>query len=173
MHHYNHYTLPQEVTHEFNLLNDFLNTSLLDESGTLTDEQNSLYRNQLQAGQADMAGFLGNPLPPSAMEVGSMLPPNADRNSTRKPNGTAPPDKTREFYLQAADPSGNDTPEARMQRVLRAKYDAGLLKPFNYIKGYARLSNYMDGHIAPASAAQENSADPPPEFARNLAQQAL
>ncbi|KAI0101809.1 meiosis protein SPO22/ZIP4 like-domain-containing protein [Nemania sp. FL0031] len=152
MHHYNpQYMLPQEVTHEFNLLNDFLNTSLLDESGTLTDEQNSLYRNQLQAGQADMAGFIGNPLPPSAMEVGSMLPPNADRNSIRKPNGTAPQDKTREFYLQAADPSGNDTPEARMQRVLRAKYEAGLLKPFNYIKGYARLSNYMDGHIAPAS----------------------
>ncbi|KAJ8131120.1 hypothetical protein O1611_g2505 [Lasiodiplodia mahajangana] len=152
MHHYNpQYMLPQEVTHEFNLLNDFLNTSLLDESGTLTDEQNSIYRNQLQAGQADMAGFLGNPLPPSAMEVGSMLPPNAERNLIRKANGTAPQDKTREFYLQAADPSGNDTPEARMQRVLKAKYDAGLLKPFNYIKGYARLSNYMDGHIAPAS----------------------
>jgi hypothetical protein len=34
---------------------------------------------------------------------------------------------------------------------MKAKYDAGLLKPFNYIKGYARLSSYMDGHIAPAS----------------------
>ncbi|KAI0549533.1 meiosis protein SPO22/ZIP4 like-domain-containing protein [Xylaria curta] len=154
MHHYNpQYMLPQEVTHEFNLLNDFLNTSLLDESGTLTDEQNLLYRNQSrsQSGQGDMAGFLGNPLPPSAMEVGSMLPPNADRNAIPRPKSAAPADKTREFYLQAADPSGNDTPEERMQRVLKAKYDAGLLKPFNYIKGYARLSNYMDGHIAPAS----------------------
>ncbi|TRX97357.1 hypothetical protein FHL15_001635 [Xylaria flabelliformis] len=123
------------------------------ESGTLTDEQNLLYRNQSQSqsGQADMAGFLGNPLPPSAMEVGSMLPPNTDRNAIPRPKSAAPADKTREFYLQAADPSGNDTPEARMQRVLKAKYDAGLLKPFNYIKGYARLSNYMDGHIAPAS----------------------
>ncbi|KAI0539329.1 meiosis protein SPO22/ZIP4 like-domain-containing protein [Xylaria digitata] len=151
MHHYNpQYMLPQEVTHEFNLLNDFLNTSLLDENGTLTDEQN-LYRNQSQSGQADMVGFLGNPLPPSAMEANSMLPPNSDRHAIQRPRSTAPPDKTREFYLQAADPSGNDTPEARMQRVLKAKYDAGLLKPFNYIKGYARLSNYMDGHIAPAS----------------------
>ncbi|KAI1751205.1 meiosis protein SPO22/ZIP4 like-domain-containing protein [Xylaria castorea] len=152
MHHYNpQYMLPQEVTHEFNLLNDFLNTSLLDESGTLTDEQNLIYRNQSQSGQTDMAGFLGNPLPPSAMEVGSMLPPNTDRNATTRSKSAAPADKTREFYLQAADPSGNDTPEERMQRVLKAKYDAGLLKPFNYIKGYARLSNYMDGHIAPAS----------------------
>ncbi|KAF2968483.1 hypothetical protein GQX73_g5063 [Xylaria multiplex] len=148
MHHYNpQYMLPQEVTHEFNLLNDFLNTSLLDENGTLTDEQN-LYRNQ---SQSDVVGFLGNPLPPSAMEANSMLPPNSERHAIQRPRSAAPPDKTREFYLQAADPSGNDTPEARMQRVLKAKYDAGLLKPFNYIKGYARLSNYMDAHIAPAS----------------------
>ncbi|RYC63614.1 hypothetical protein CHU98_g2598 [Xylaria longipes] len=155
MHHYNpqYQMLPQEVTHEFNLLNDFLHTSLLDESGTLTDEQNLIYRNQSQSqsGQADMAGFLGAPLPPSAMEVGSMPPPTAERNAAPRPKSAAPADKTMEFYLQAADPSGNDTPEARMQRVLKAKYDAGLLKPFNYIKGYARLSNYMDGHIAPAS----------------------
>ncbi|KAJ2995371.1 hypothetical protein NUW58_g1292 [Xylaria curta] len=154
MHHYNpQYMLPQEVTHEFNLLNDFLNTSLLDENGALTDEQNLIYRNQSQSqsGQADAAGFLGNPLPPSAMEVGSMPPPSTERNTILRPKSAVPADKTREFYLQAADPSGNDTPEARMQRVLKAKYDAGLLKPFNYIKGYARLSHYMDGHIAPAS----------------------
>ncbi|KAI8625468.1 hypothetical protein F5Y19DRAFT_467078 [Xylariaceae sp. FL1651] len=157
MHHYNpQYMLPQEVTHEFNLLNDFLNTSLLDDGGNLADEQNPLYRSnqsQSQSRQADLVGFLGdNLLPPSAMEAGSMLPPSAERsNAIPRPTSAAPPDKTREFYLQAADPSGNDTPEARMQRVLKAKYDAGLLKPFNYIKGYARLSSYMDGHIAPAS----------------------
>jgi hypothetical protein len=145
--------LPQEVTHEFNLLNDFLNTSLLDESVNPTDDQDSLYRSIQAQSQSDLASFLGNdPLPPSAMDAGSMLPPNAERtNGNQRSKSTAPPDKTREFYLQAADPSGNDTPEARMQRVLKAKYDAGLLKPFNYIKGYARLSNYMDGHIAPAS----------------------
>jgi len=157
MHHYNpQYMLPQEVTHEFNLLNDFLNTSLLDESGNLTDEQELLYRNNqpsAQSGQTDMAGFIGgDPLPPSAMEAGPMLPPNVERtNIIQRQKGTTPADKTREFYLQAADPSGNDTPEARMQKVLRAKYEAGLLRPFNYINGYKRLSNYMDGHIAPAS----------------------
>jgi hypothetical protein len=50
-----------------------------------------------------------------------------------------------------ADPAGNDTPEERMNRLLRAKYDAGMLKPFNYVKGYARLQAYMDGHMDPAS----------------------
>ncbi|CAI4217699.1 unnamed protein product [Parascedosporium putredinis] len=57
----------------------------------------------------------------------------------------------REYYLQAADPSGNATPEERMQRLLKAKYDAGLLKPFNYIKGYSRLGKYLDRNISAAS----------------------
>ncbi|KAI0395928.1 meiosis protein SPO22/ZIP4 like-domain-containing protein [Xylariaceae sp. FL0594] len=154
MHHYNpQYMLPQEVSREFNLLNDFLNTSLLDESGNITDEQEPLYRTNQSSPQADMAGFIGGgPLPPSAMEAGSMPPPYAERTSiVQRQKGTAPPDKTREFYLQAADPSGNATPEARMTEVLKAKYAAGLLKPFNYVNGYKRLSNYMDGHLAPAS----------------------
>ncbi|KAI2632325.1 meiosis protein SPO22/ZIP4 like-domain-containing protein [Hypoxylon sp. NC1633] len=151
MHHYHpQYMLAPEVTHEFNLLNDFLNTSLLDEAGNLPDDHNLLYRNsQSQSNQSDMAGYVGNSslLASGAMQAGNMPPPSAEQASS----SIIQPDKTREFYLQAADPSGNDTPEARMQRVMKAKYDAGLLKPFNYIKGYARLSSYMDGHIAPSS----------------------
>lgn len=81
-----------------------------------------------------------------------MLPPNAEQaKAISRPTSVIPADKAREYYLQAADPSGNDTPEERMQRLLKAKYDAGLLKPFNYIKGYARLSTYLDGHVAPTS----------------------
>ncbi|KAI5864321.1 meiosis protein SPO22/ZIP4 like-domain-containing protein [Durotheca rogersii] len=153
MHHYHpQYMLAPEVTHEFNLLNDFLNTSLLDDAGSLSEDQNLLFRNhQPQSNQSDMAGYVSRNnssiLAASAMQAGSMPPPSTEQASS----SAAPADKTREFYLQAADPSGNDTPEARMQRVMKAKYDAGLLKPFNYIKGYARLSSYMDGHIAPAS----------------------
>lgn len=151
MHSYNpQYMLAPEVTHEFNLLNDFLNTSLLEDGGALPDDQN-LFRSS----QSDMAGFSGGNnhlLPPNATQGGSMLPPNAEHGgSIARPASAIPTDKAREFYLQAADPSGNDTPEERMQRVLKAKYDAGLLKPFNYIKGYARLGSYMDSHIAGAS----------------------
>ncbi|KAK7998723.1 hypothetical protein PG991_015202 [Apiospora marii] len=136
MHSYNpQYMLAPEVTHEFNLLNEFLNTSLLDDSGALPGDPNHPFRDN----QSDMAGFLGGPnamLPPSAAHNGSMLPPNADQGKAiPRPTSVIPADKTREFYLQAADPSGNDTPEERMQRVLKAKYDAGLLKPFNYIMG--------------------------------------
>ncbi|KAI1655712.1 hypothetical protein F4813DRAFT_151494 [Daldinia decipiens] len=153
MHHYHpQYMLAPEVSHEFNLLNDFLNTSLLDDAGNLPDDQNLLFRNNLsQLNQSEMASFVAgsnsNILSTNSMQAGSMPPPSTEQAGS----SAISPDKTREFYLQAADPSGNDTPEARMHSVMKAKYNAGLLKPFNYIKGYARLSSYMDTHIAPAS----------------------
>jgi hypothetical protein len=31
--------------------------------------------------------------------------------------------------MTAADPAGTDPPEERMNKLLKAKYDAGLLKP--------------------------------------------
>ncbi len=165
MHSYNpQYMLAPEVHNEFNLLNDFLNTSLIDDGVALPDEQSLLFRNS-HSSQPEMADFLGGnnngsaddnkihrAVPANTIQPGSMPPPNAKQaGSLPQPVSFKPADKTREFYLQAADPSGNDTPEERMQRVLRAKYEAGMLKPFNYIKGYARLSTYMDGHIASSS----------------------
>jgi hypothetical protein len=47
------------------------------------------------------------------------------------------------FLLTAADPAPGTRGE-RLKRVIRAKYEAGLLKPYNYVKGYARLSRWMD-----------------------------
>ncbi|KAJ6177748.1 hypothetical protein N7519_008209 [Penicillium mononematosum] len=51
------------------------------------------------------------------------------------------------YYMTAADPAGTDPPEERMNKLLKAKYDAGLLKPFNYVKGYARLNQYMEKNM--------------------------
>jgi predicted DNA-binding antitoxin AbrB/MazE fold protein len=134
-----------EVSNEFSLLNDFLQTSLLDDSALLVEDLN----------QADSApGFPNSSamLPPSAVPGTSMLAPNAEQGKTiSRPTSALPTDKTRAYYLQAADPSGNATPEERMRQVLQAKYEAGLLKPFNYIKGYTRLQNYLDTHVAPSS----------------------
>lgn len=138
------YVIAPEVTNEFNLLNDFLHSSLLDDTAILADEQH----------QADSAsGFPSNAmLPPSAIQGSSMLPPNAEHGlSISRPTSALPTDKTRAYYLQAADPSGNAGPEERMRQVLQAKYEAGLLKPFNYVKGYTRLQNYLDTHVAPSS----------------------
>ncbi|KAM7220206.1 Meiosis protein SPO22/ZIP4 like domain containing protein [Rhypophila decipiens] len=151
MHNYSNFVITPEVTNEFNLLNEFLQTSLLDESNLLPDALGTTGTSDgLSAFPNTGTGLLQ---PGGAAQGHSMLPPNAEHAKTisRPPSVMPSQDKAREYYLQAADPSGNDTPEERMQRVLKAKYDAGLLKPFNYIKGYQRLSSYLDTHVAPAS----------------------
>lgn len=51
--------------------------------------------------------------------------------------------KTELFLLTAADQE-DGTRDERLARVIHAKYEAGLLKPFNYVKGYARLSRWME-----------------------------
>lgn len=74
-------------------------------------------------------------------------------SATAEPR-TAPPEehipalfpsasKTEQFLLTAADQESGSRDE-RLNRVIRSKYEAGLLKPYDYVKGYARLSRWMD-----------------------------
>ena len=147
-----------EVTNEYNLLNDFLSNSLMvDESG------NSMYS------QGDMATLYSDPSFANSMgmSIGNngtgnlpILPGQASSSSSiaakapevARASNTAPIEKAREtYYLTAADPAGTDPPEERMNKLLKAKYDAGLLKPFNYVRGYARLNSYMEKHMRPAN----------------------
>lgn len=51
--------------------------------------------------------------------------------------------KTEKFLLTAADQESGSRDE-RLNSVIQSKYEAGLLKPYNYVKGYARLSRWMD-----------------------------
>ncbi|CAG8475769.1 12049_t:CDS:2 [Ambispora leptoticha] len=53
---------------------------------------------------------------------------------------------TEKFFLTAADPS-DGTSEARLTQVINAKFEAGFLKPYNYVKGYARLQQYMETNM--------------------------
>lgn len=55
------------------------------------------------------------------------------------------------FFLTAADPSVDVSPEERLKQVIRAKVEAGLLQPFNYARGYARLQKYMDNYMNESS----------------------
>ena len=135
-----------EVTNEYNLMNDFLNNSLLDDGAFLPEDTSNIYADQ--PGTMLPSGLSNTSIPPIAQPSDSLnLPGNSQGNTITRPASVITTDKAREYYLQAADPTGNDAPEERMQRLLRAKYDAGMLKPFNYVKGYARLSAYMDGHL--------------------------
>ncbi|KZT31879.1 hypothetical protein SISSUDRAFT_1056168 [Sistotremastrum suecicum HHB10207 ss-3] len=61
-----------------------------------------------------------------------------------------PMSKQEAFLLTAADQPGG-TRDERLARVIRSKYEAGLLKPYNYVHGYARLSRWMDRNLRPDS----------------------
>lgn len=141
----------REVTNEYNLLGDFLSNSLLDDG--------AMFRNQ------EMQGVYSDPSLMNSMTTlnasnglsQTQLPPPAQSqvpqgDSIQPPTSTVGNDKAREtYYMTAADPSGSDPPEERMNKLLKAKYDAGLLKPFNYVKGYARLNQYMEKNMQQAS----------------------
>ncbi|CAO1615394.1 unnamed protein product [Parajaminaea phylloscopi] len=58
--------------------------------------------------------------------------------------------KTEKFFLTAADQVDGPRDE-RLSKVIQAKYDAGLLRPYNHVKGYARLSTWMDRNVSNAS----------------------
>lgn len=145
-----------EVTNEYNLLNDFLSNSLLDdgtvyagEDGAVVDSGTMILDATSRSPNAAVSSTMNDQQAPPG---DSLQAPNAQANPIPRPTSTKPTDKAREtFYFTAADPSGSDPPEERMNKLLRAKYDAGLLKPFNYVKGYARLSQYMERNLQPAS----------------------
>ena len=52
------------------------------------------------------------------------------------------------FLFTAADPVEGDDDEARLLMVLQAKYEAGLLKPYDYGAAYARFQRYMETKYA-------------------------
>ena len=75
-------------------------------------------------------------------------PPPPAAEKPKPPEEPAPPvlpaaTKTERFFLTAADQAAGSRNE-RLNMVIRSKYEAGLLKPYNYVKGYARLSRWMD-----------------------------
>ncbi|KAK3697135.1 Transcription factor [Vermiconidia calcicola] len=151
-----------EVTNEYNLLNDFLSTSLLDDGG--------LYGNNEEAAQV----FMNDPLlatssinalnssyqqqPPQQHQIQqpqpTLQPPpqpqaNAGEEISRPSSAFPISEQSRnKFYMTAADPAGLSSAEDRLHKLLKAKYDAGMLKPFNYVKGYARLNAYMSKHMS-------------------------
>ncbi|KAK7535696.1 Zn cluster transcription factor Rds2 [Phyllosticta paracitricarpa] len=145
-----------EASNEYNLLNDFLSTSFLDDSGMYAGEdtqQGQVLPNQSLTSTMSM---LSGPdsMPPPNQPSSQPQPPAQTKAGSQisRPPSSFPLDKAREvYYMTAADPAGTDTPEERMNKLLKAKFDAGLLKPFNYIKGYARLYQYMERKFHPTS----------------------
>lgn len=90
--------------------------------------------------------FLTNPTPdPSSANAMDPPIPSEPEKPPEEPAPVVLPaaTKTERFFLTAAD-QASGTRNERLNMVIRSKYEAGLLKPYNYVKGYARLSRWMD-----------------------------
>ncbi|KAF2741107.1 hypothetical protein EJ04DRAFT_507525 [Polyplosphaeria fusca] len=144
-----------EVSNEFNLLNDFLSNSLMDDGAFYgSGDFHHLFSDP---SLTNPMGSLTNAslFDPNAASSAQLLPPPAQTapgNSAQRPPSRLPLEKAREkYYMTAADPAGSDSADDRLNKLLKAKMDAGLLKPFNYVKGYARLDQYMQQHMQQVS----------------------
>lgn len=146
-----------DITNEYNLLNEFLSTSLLDDPSIFPNDDVQALSSDGTLGNIIAASTNGttgpNLLSPQQNQTLGPPQPIVSQGSTiSRPRSTRPTDKeVDKYYMTIADPSGNDTPEERMNKVFMAKYNAGMLRPFNYIQGYARLHRYMDQNMQPTS----------------------
>ncbi|KAF3910587.1 hypothetical protein ABW21_db0203155 [Orbilia brochopaga] len=118
--------------------------------GTGSASASSATENGTSAAAA--ASAPGGSLTANGLRANAMLPQAAPSPMIRPASVKPTLEKAKElYYLTAADPPKDGIPEDRMKQVLKAKHDAGLLKPFNYINGYRRLQKYMDENMSPSS----------------------
>ncbi|CAG8468531.1 6192_t:CDS:2 [Paraglomus occultum] len=75
---------------------------------------------------------------------------SANGHHTYQHNDGTPVNTTEKFFLIAADPS-DGTSQDRLMQVITAKFEAGLLKPYNYVHGYARLQKHMESYMSSLS----------------------
>ncbi|OJA15194.1 hypothetical protein AZE42_11139 [Rhizopogon vesiculosus] len=146
---------PETLGNEFSVLTDFLETlddgSFFTTSPAVTPSLMSTPAFTSQAAPNGSGPYVSNSA--SAAQVTSN--PACPEAPAEEP---APPllpsaTKTEKFLLTAADQESG-TRDERLNRVIRSKYEAGLLKPYDYVKGYARLSRWMDRNVSRQSKQQ-------------------
>lgn len=145
-----------EVTNEYNLLNDFLSSTLLDSTALVSsDDSQGSYSGPGPANTlapAANGGIQHNISLQEDLKSDSSTVPMPSGIKEPDAAGVVPSDEARDtYYMTAADPAGSDNPEERMNKLLQAKYNAGMLRPFNYANGYLRLNEYMEQHMQPFS----------------------
>ncbi|TFL07689.1 hypothetical protein BDV98DRAFT_558309 [Pterulicium gracile] len=164
---------PETLGNEFSVLTEFLET--LDEGSFFTpppqatqvgnlvgNPVNSYTSHASTLGLSDpqavsMASTSSNQQPESQPQQQPAPPPEQTPIQAPDPEPEVPilpaATKTERFLLTAADQESGSRDE-RLNRVIRSKYEAGLLKPYNYVKGYARLSRWMDRNVSQESKQQ-------------------
>ncbi|KAI5823112.1 hypothetical protein K523DRAFT_325627, partial [Schizophyllum commune Tattone D] len=162
---------PDTLGNEFSVLTDFLET--LDDGTFFTPPATITPSLVSSAAPAPPAPATQQPPPAPIALSTSTSAPSATAPSETSPSASTPATtsdepkikeepapvilpaatKTERFLLTAADQESGSRDE-RLNRVIRSKYEAGLLKPYNYVKGYARLSRWMDRNVSQASKQQ-------------------
>ncbi|CAE6491326.1 unnamed protein product [Rhizoctonia solani] len=143
---------------EFSVLSDFLQS--LDSRGFQPFAPGSIVQDSPQAPSQtpgpqptmDIDPDQSQPSPeyPGQIQMPSPAPaPHTELTEPLLPSAT----KQEKFLLTAADQEPG-TRDERLARVIHAKYEAGLLRPYNYVKGYARLSRWMDHNVSQESKKQ-------------------
>jgi len=90
------------------------------------------------------------PQPMQQISSQTQVPAEQQQHEHEHVDPLPPQTKTERFLLTAADQESG-TRDERLKAVIRAKYEAGLLKPYNYVKGYARLSRWMERNVSSES----------------------
>ncbi|CAL9734901.1 regulator of drug sensitivity 2 [Monosporozyma servazzii] len=125
----------ENAVSEFSSINEFL--SILEEPLVSLPQGN---------GQLPEA-----PLPDEAPTGTTTTPQEIDKDTATEPSKDEQTSAREHFFMTAADPGIEVTPEERLKLVIDAKVGAELLKPYNYGKGYTRLQEYMDLTMSPES----------------------
>ncbi|GAA5884569.1 hypothetical protein JCM6882_005302 [Rhodosporidiobolus microsporus] len=142
-------------------LSEFLQ-SLNDTPFLTTDPSTSAGPSTSMASQAPQIGGLpintdtGLSMPPgtSAGGMGGLTGPGAGDGAGKTSTGASVPgspiNKTERFLLTAADQKDGSRSD-RLARVIHAKFEAGLLRPYNHVAGYTRLMKWMADNMSASS----------------------
>ncbi|BGP14531.1 hypothetical protein JCM10213_005181 [Rhodosporidiobolus nylandii] len=93
---------------------------------------------------------------PINTDTGLTVPPGtvaAEKDKTRSAGPSlpgSPTNKTERFLLTAADQKDGSRSD-RLARVIHAKFEAGLLRPYNHVAGYTRLMKWMSDNMSASS----------------------
>ncbi|KAH0825796.1 hypothetical protein J3R83DRAFT_8852, partial [Lanmaoa asiatica] len=138
---------PETLGNEFSVLTDFLETL---NDGSFTSPQ-TVTPSLMSAPSypdptADNVGSTYVTQPPTTTEPsrGTTTEPHAAPQESTPPHLPSASSKTEKLLLTAAVQESASGDE-RLNRVIRSKYSPGLLKPYDYVKGYLRSPFEMDG----------------------------
>ncbi|KAI5984088.1 hypothetical protein EDD15DRAFT_2177792 [Pisolithus albus] len=148
---------PETLGNEFSVLTDFLET--LDDGSFFTPPPQTVTPSLVSASSfanaspETMSNAYVNAAPAPVDNATDPAPPPDPPKEEPVPPLLPSATKAEKFLLTAADQEPG-TRDERLNRVIQSKYEAGLLKPYDYVKGYARLSRWMDRNVSKQSKQQ-------------------